>query len=65
MRKPVKKVTVYISRSRYVVLRLQADSPGLWYFHCHIIWHERVGMGMGMALQVGGDSRLISHDIWQ
>ena len=25
---------------------MQADKPGLWYFHCHIVWHQLIGQGL-------------------
>ena len=24
----------------------QADNPGLWLFHCHIMWHQMMGQGL-------------------
>lgn len=47
---PVKKDTVFVPRMGYVVLRIKADNMGLWFFHCHILWHSSVGMAM--ALQI-------------
>lgn len=38
----------------YAVLRLRADNPGVWLFHCHILWH--LATGMAMLIDVGGDS---------
>ncbi|KAG6041121.1 hypothetical protein E4U41_005923 [Claviceps citrina] len=49
--KPLKKDTVYIMPRGYVVLRLQLNNPGLWLMHCHVLWHQAVGMGL--VLQVG------------
>jgi hypothetical protein len=28
---------------------LQADNPGLWFYHCHIIWHQLIGQGLIFA----------------
>jgi L-ascorbate oxidase len=28
----------------FIVLRLKADNPGMWLFHCHISWHMSIGM---------------------
>lgn len=50
---PVMKDTVFVPRMGYVVLRFRADNEGLWFFHCHILMHQKVGMAM--AFQVGGD----------
>jgi FtsP/CotA-like multicopper oxidase with cupredoxin domain len=46
----VMRDTVYVPRRGYAVLRLRADNPGLWMFHCHVLWH--MGSGMAMALDV-------------
>ncbi|TVY13380.1 L-ascorbate oxidase [Lachnellula arida] len=50
---PLMKDTVFVPRMGYVVLRFRADNEGLWFFHCHILMHQKVGMAM--AFQVGGD----------
>ncbi|KAF8854167.1 hypothetical protein BDZ45DRAFT_716300 [Acephala macrosclerotiorum] len=44
---PPLKDTVHIPRRGYVILRIRADNPGLWFFHCHILWHAGTGMAMG------------------
>ncbi|KAL2803430.1 multicopper oxidase-domain-containing protein [Aspergillus granulosus] len=38
--------TVYIPSRAYAVLRFRADNPGIWLFHCHILWHLASGMAM-------------------
>ncbi|EHK96357.1 putative Laccase-2 [Glarea lozoyensis 74030] len=50
---PVRKDTIFIPAMGYAVLRFKADNEGLWFFHCHILWHQAVGMAM--ALHVGSD----------
>ncbi|KAE8964972.1 hypothetical protein PR003_g29984 [Phytophthora rubi] len=30
----------------YLVLRFNADNPGVWIFHCHIDWHLEAGLSM-------------------
>lgn len=30
----------------WTLLRFVADNPGVWLFHCHMIWHSEAGMGM-------------------
>lgn len=47
---PRRKDTVYIPAQGYVILRIEANNPGIWFFHCHILWHS--GTGMAMAIQV-------------
>lgn len=48
---PVKKDTVLVPRRGYAVLRFKADNPGIWMFHCHVLWHQ--SSGMSMAFEVG------------
>ena len=48
---PIKRDTVYVPRRGYAVLRLTADNPGVWMFHCHVLWHQN--SGMAMAIEVG------------
>ena len=50
--RPLKRDTVFVPRRGYAVLRFRADNPGIWMFHCHILWHQASGMAMGF--QVGG-----------
>jgi FtsP/CotA-like multicopper oxidase with cupredoxin domain len=50
---PRRKDTVFVPRYGHVVLRFRADNPGIWAFHCHIMWHQATGMAMGF--HVGGD----------
>ncbi|ETO76440.1 hypothetical protein F444_08158 [Phytophthora nicotianae P1976] len=39
----------------YVVLRLEADNPGVWMMHCHIDWHLEGGLAM---IFVEGEAQL-------
>lgn len=50
---PLRKDTVSVPRRGYVVLRFLADNPGIWMFHCHVLFH--MASGMTMAFLVGGD----------
>ena len=47
----VKRDTVNVPRRGYAVLRFKADNPGIWMFHCHVLWH--LASGMAMAFEVG------------
>ncbi|GIC91516.1 uncharacterized protein Aud_007961 [Aspergillus udagawae] len=38
--------TVQIPSRGYAVLRFRAENPGVWLFHCHIVWHLANGMAM-------------------
>lgn len=52
---PLKKDTVNVPKKGYVVLRFQADNPGIWMFHCHVLFHMASGMTMGLF--VGADEK--------
>ncbi|KAF2103099.1 putative laccase-2 [Rhizodiscina lignyota] len=58
LRNPVKKDTVVVPRSGYVVLRFSPDNEGLWLFHCHVLWHQAVGMAMAFEVGRGSDQPL-------
>ena len=57
LRNPLVKDTVYVPSMGYVVIRFKGDNPGLWFFHCHILWHQSVGMAM--AFEVSGQAESI------
>ncbi|KAG5939586.1 hypothetical protein E4U53_007763 [Claviceps sorghi] len=59
VKNPLRKDTVHIPAMGYVVLRFPLDNKGLWLLHCHVLWHQAVGMGI--AIQVGD----ISEDVRQ
>lgn len=48
---PLRKDTVRLPPQGHVVLRFKLDNPGLWLMHCHVLWHQAVGMGI--VVQVG------------
>ncbi|CAJ2512983.1 Uu.00g011020.m01.CDS01 [Anthostomella pinea] len=43
---PLKRDTVTVEGFGWALLRFVADNPGVWLFHCHMIWHSEAGMGM-------------------
>jgi FtsP/CotA-like multicopper oxidase with cupredoxin domain len=53
---PPLKDTVAVPDGGFVVLRFWADNPGYWLFHCHIEWHEHVGMGVIIQVVSGAMS---------
>ncbi|KAJ5614643.1 hypothetical protein N7528_008297 [Penicillium herquei] len=53
--------TVQIPSRGYAVLRFRADNPGLWLFHCHVLWHQATGMAMLIDVQGGGGDGFV-HD---
>ncbi|CAK4031442.1 laccase IV [Lecanosticta acicola] len=47
----VKKDTVHVPRRGYAILRFRADNgPGIWMFHCHVLWHQASGMSMAFEV---------------
>lgn len=60
--KAVLRDTVQIPRRGYAVLRFRADNPGVWLFHCHVMWHLAGGMAMLFDTMSGGDE--IAHQPW-
>ncbi|KAH9904182.1 putative multicopper oxidase [Xylariomycetidae sp. FL2044] len=43
---PLRRDTVTVEGYGWVLLRFVADNPGVWLFHCHMIWHAEAGMAM-------------------
>ncbi|KAG9242235.1 Cupredoxin [Calycina marina] len=41
---PMRRDTFVLRPQGYIVLRFQADNPGVWLFHCHIEWHIDQGL---------------------
>ncbi|CZR53837.1 probable iron transport multicopper oxidase FET3 precursor [Phialocephala subalpina] len=41
---PMRRDTFVLKPAGYIVLRFQADNPGVWLFHCHIEWHVDQGL---------------------
>ncbi|KAI1479932.1 putative multicopper oxidase [Daldinia eschscholtzii] len=49
---PLKRDTVTAEGFGWVLLRFVADNPGVWLFHCHVVWHSEAGMGMQFLSRV-------------
>jgi FtsP/CotA-like multicopper oxidase with cupredoxin domain len=43
---PIRRDTFTVPTRGNAVVRWVADNPGIWAFHCHILWHHRAGMMM-------------------
>ncbi|GJE86451.1 multicopper oxidase FET3 [Phanerochaete sordida] len=43
---PVRRDTVQVPSGEGVTLRVVADNPGAWIFHCHIEWHLQAGLAV-------------------
>ena len=42
---PPLKDTVAVADAGFVVARFWANNPGYWLLHCHMGWHEHLGLG--------------------
>lgn len=45
---PMRRDTVLLPNSGYIVVGWKSDNPGVWAMHCHIAWHA----SGGLALQI-------------
>ncbi|KAK4264880.1 hypothetical protein QN277_026001 [Acacia crassicarpa] len=43
---PIMKNTVPVHTYGWTALRFGTDNPGVWAFHCHIVAHFFMGMGV-------------------
>ena len=43
---PPTKDTITTIPGGYVLTRFYADHPGYWIMHCHMSWHNHLGMGL-------------------
>ncbi|KAI0053202.1 multicopper oxidase [Auriscalpium vulgare] len=43
---PMRRDTVQVPSMNSVTLRVVADNPGTWLFHCHIEWHLQAGLAV-------------------
>ncbi|ELU06335.1 hypothetical protein CAPTEDRAFT_204209 [Capitella teleta] len=55
---PIRKDTFIVPAGGYLVVRFEADNPGYWYLHCHVEYHNEIGMAM--VLQEGAVSEIPS-----
>jgi hypothetical protein len=59
---PLKKDTVNVPSKGYVVLRFEADNPGIWMFHCHVLFHMASGMTMGLSVSAKEERTAMDPD---
>ncbi|KAK1057157.1 hypothetical protein LTR33_013711 [Friedmanniomyces endolithicus] len=43
---PLRRDTASVEGYGWILLRLVADNPGIWAFHCHLSWHTEAGLLM-------------------
>ncbi|KAF8601103.1 hypothetical protein BDV93DRAFT_546054 [Ceratobasidium sp. AG-I] len=48
---PLRRDTHVVPAQTWAVLRVKADIPGVWFFHCHIDWHLAGGFAAVVVVQ--------------
>jgi FtsP/CotA-like multicopper oxidase with cupredoxin domain len=43
---PLRRDVAAVEGFGWLLIRFVADNPGIWLFHCHMIWHGESGMAM-------------------
>lgn len=43
---PLRRDTASVEAFGWILLRVVADNPGMWAFHCHVSWHAEAGLLM-------------------
>lgn len=43
---PLRRDTASVEAFGWTLIRLVADNPGAWAFHCHVTWHTEAGLLM-------------------
>lgn len=46
---PMMRDTVVVNEKGFMVLRFEADNPGVWLFHCHVNWHLQQGLAITLV----------------
>jgi len=41
---PMRRDTWMLAANGYTVIRFKANNPGVWFFHCHMDWHNIAGI---------------------
>jgi len=57
---PVRKDTQNVPANGWAWIRIKADSPGWWVFHCHIDFH--MATGMFLVVKVGSTAEINAHN---
>ncbi|KAG7888358.1 hypothetical protein KL936_003570 [Ogataea polymorpha] len=43
---PVRRDTMIVEGNGHMVLRFEANNPGIWFFHCHLDFHLEQGLAL-------------------
>ena len=49
---PPMKDTVSVPDAGFTLIRFLADNPGYWLLHCHMSWHNHVGMAVVIQVKL-------------
>jgi FtsP/CotA-like multicopper oxidase with cupredoxin domain len=49
VRNPMRRDTASVEAYGWTMLRVIADNPGAWAFHCHVSWHSEAGLAMQLV----------------
>jgi len=58
---PPMKDTVSVPDAGFTLIRFLANNPGYWLLHCHMSWHNHVGMAV--VIQVGETDQTKSNPV--
>lgn len=50
LKNPLRRDTITVGRSSYVIIRIIPDLPGVWPLHCHISMHVAEGLMAAVAI---------------
>ncbi|KAK5123397.1 hypothetical protein LTR85_002829 [Meristemomyces frigidus] len=59
---PLRRDTASVEAFGWILLRLVADNPGAWAFHCHISWHTEAGLLMQFLTRTDELAKLVVPD---
>ncbi|GAA5874036.1 hypothetical protein JCM3774_001590 [Rhodotorula dairenensis] len=48
---PLRRDTLSLLRDSWAIIRVVTDTPGVWAFHCHILWHQSQGLVGALLVQ--------------
>jgi FtsP/CotA-like multicopper oxidase with cupredoxin domain len=51
---PLRRDTASVEGYGWILLRVVADNPGQWAFHCHVSWHVEAGLLMQLLTNTDG-----------
>ncbi|MDH3747688.1 MAG: copper resistance system multicopper oxidase [Gammaproteobacteria bacterium] len=51
-----RKHTVVLKPAERLMVDITADEPGLWAFHCHLLYHMKAGMMRAVRVAPGGNA---------